>query len=93
MTYSIMPEPSQMQARVLAFFQNYTRDHGRSPSLADAALFMGRSTPTVISHLNALVRKGFLVPGTPGAPRNLTLTEKGKAYGCEEERSPATHDE
>lgn len=84
MTYNLMPEPSPMQGKVLAFFKRYCAEHGRSPSLMDMGSFLKRSTPTVISHITALVRKGFLEQGIPGAPRNLTLTEKGRGYGHEE---------
>lgn len=84
MTYNLVPEPSPMQGRVLTFFKQYSLKHGRSPTLSDVGNYIKRSTPTAISHLNALVRKGFLVAGVSGAPRNLTLTEKGKAYEPEE---------
>lgn len=84
MTYNLMPEPSEMQGKVLSFFKKYCAEHGRSPSLMDVGSFLKRSTPTVISHITALVRKGFLAQGIPGAPRNLTLTEKGKSYERQE---------
>lgn len=53
--------PTDRQAVVLNAIVAYWRDNGRPPSLRDIALACGiASTNGVMSHLNAMLRKGLI---------------------------------
>lgn len=70
--------PRQRQA--LTFYQQYTAHHGYPPSVRELGRALGlRSTSTAHSHLEALVRKGYLERWVPGHPRSVVpagLTEE-----------------
>jgi DNA-binding MarR family transcriptional regulator len=64
-----MDELPKRQADVLAEIAAYREKHGCAPALAEVAKALGISEPTVHEHVRALVRKGRLKRGAPGAVR------------------------
>jgi repressor LexA len=65
------------QQEILTFVQRYAESHGYPPSVREIGQAMGlTSSSTVHSHLEALVRKGFL-RRDPSKPRALEILRDG----------------
>lgn len=67
-----MQSLSARQRATLDFVREYLAEHGCAPSRPEIAAALGCHVTTVDSHLNALMRKGW-VELKPGAPRYIRL--------------------
>ncbi|MBS2040623.1 hypothetical protein JST97_36895 [bacterium] len=69
------------QLEVLSYYRRYLTAHHCAPVLREVCQYFGiSSTHGALRHLQALVRKGMLMPvtGTGGRVRGYTLTEAGR---------------
>lgn len=64
---------SRRQAEVYRYLRGYERAHGRAPALTEIAAVLGlRSKSTVLEHLAALEKKGW-IQREPGKMRGIRL--------------------
>lgn len=69
---------SRRQKDVYDYVRMFIEDNGYSPTIREIADgIMLSSASTVHSHVNSLIRKGFLTQSSGGV-RTLALTKKGK---------------
>ena len=69
------------QAQVLEFIESYQMQHGKSPTLKEIRGFLGVSSDnSVLKHLNALIKKGFIQKDD--TPRGIGLLETVKQKLC-----------
>ena len=66
------------QAEVLAFYKRFFDDHGRAPSVREAAKKLNREVSNVHYHLKKLESMGLIVR-TPGY-RGVRLVEQGEQF-------------
>lgn len=71
---------TKRQARVLTFILDFIHRHGWGPSYREISDRLGISVTSVVAHLNALRRKGYLEPST-GTARCLLPTPLGRMEG------------
>ncbi|CAI6074754.1 LexA repressor [Paenibacillus sp. JJ-100] len=76
---SIMDKPlSRRQQDIYDYVRMFIEDNGYSPTIREIAEgIMLSSASTVHSHINSLIRKGYLTHSSGGV-RTLALTKKGK---------------
>lgn len=66
---------TRRQRDILDYFEQYTREHGISPTLEEIANSLGVNKVTVFGHVAELERKGVLVrAGKKGVSRGLQIT-------------------
>ncbi|HWF43771.1 MAG TPA: transcriptional repressor LexA [Candidatus Kapabacteria bacterium] len=74
----------QQQRKVLDYIEEYLEISGYPPSIAEISDFLGvSSTFGVRKHLDALMKKGFLVRGGPGLSRALMVARPSMKVGGE----------
>ncbi|MEY8748598.1 hypothetical protein AB9M62_57095 [Bacillales bacterium AN1005] len=78
-TRAIADEPlTRRQQEIYDFIRLFIGDNGYSPTIREIADgIMLASSSTVHSHLNSLIRKGYLTHSSGGV-RTLALTKKGR---------------
>ena len=62
---------TEKQARMLGLIRDYYRQHGQGPSYRELCRLSGLTLCTVYRHVEALVRKGYLLRGEPFQHRGL----------------------
>lgn len=66
---------TRRQRDILDYFEQYTREHGISPTLEEIANSLGVNKVTIFGHVAELERKGVLVrAGKKGVSRGLQIT-------------------
>ncbi len=74
----------RQQRRVLDYIEEYLEISGYPPSISEITDYLGvSSTFGVRKHLDALLRKGFLVRGGPGLSRALMVSRPSVMLGGE----------
>ncbi|WP_411734909.1 hypothetical protein [Paenibacillus sp. M2] len=69
---------SRRQKEVYDYIRLFIEDNGYAPTFRETAeALMLSSSSTIHSHINTLIRKGYLTH-TAGGVRTLALTKKGK---------------
>lgn len=69
---------SRRQKEVYDYIRLFIEDNGYAPTIRETAeALMLSSSSTIHSHINTLIRKGYLTH-TAGGVRTLALTKKGK---------------
>jgi len=63
------------QMETLTVLRQFHRDHGYSPTYLELAKLRGMSQRGVHRHISQLIRRGYIKQGTPGAWRQIYLTE------------------
>lgn len=71
---------TEKQSAIFVFIQTFTQLHGFPPSIREIGEHFHIAPPSVLSHLKAIERKGF-IRRFPHKPRCLEILkpEKGKA--------------
>ncbi|MDP4221269.1 MAG: transcriptional repressor LexA [Bacteroidota bacterium] len=70
------------QSKVLDFIEEFIDVSGYPPSIAEIAEFLGvASTFGVRKHLDALIKKGFLIKGGPGLSRSIMVARPSMNSG------------
>jgi repressor LexA len=64
---------TRRQRDILAFFEQYTEEHGISPTLEEIAQHFGLNKVTIFGHVAELERKNILKRAAPGISRGLQL--------------------
>jgi len=73
-----MKELTEKQKQVLDFIEEYQLNNGSSPTIREIREFMGvASDNSVLKHLNALEKKGFIEKGD--TPRSIELLDSVRA--------------
>ena len=67
------PPLTRRQRQILDFFQEYTEEHGISPTLEEVAQNFGVNKVTIFGHVGELERKGMLTRSAPGVSRGLQI--------------------
>lgn len=68
------------RTRLLAFVQEYRREHGFAPKVTDLCAYLGITRTAVRHHLTTLRRDNFLTYLDAEIARTLTVTPKGVAH-------------
>lgn len=63
------------QMETLLVLRLFHREHGYSPTYQELADLRGMSQHAVHTHVNQLIGRGYIKQGTPGAWRQIYLTE------------------
>ncbi len=71
------PELTERQLRILVFIREYTLSHGFPPSIRDIGEHFQIAPPSVLSHLKAIEKKGF-IRREPFKPRCLEILKPGQ---------------
>jgi len=99
MSYNVLDVPwrSEVTVQVLAFVDEYKRQHPYSPDIREIGHAVGISSTSVVNyHLDHLEEAGFVgflyierkgSKGRNRGARTVHVTRKGKAYLAEFERS------
>ena len=66
---------TRRQRQIVDFFQEYTHDHGMSPTYEEIAEQFGVNKVTIFGHVSELERKGVLRRNKRGTSRNVQLVE------------------
>lgn len=66
---------TRRQRQIVDFFQEYTHDHGMSPTYEEIAEKFGVNKVTIFGHVSELERKGVLRRNKRGTSRNVQLVE------------------
>lgn len=72
-----MSSLTQKQLDVLAFIVSFTRDKGFPPSIREIGTFFQIAPPSVLDHLRALEKKGF-IKRLPFKPRCLEVLKQSQ---------------
>lgn len=75
------PPLTRRQRDIVAFFEDYTRSQGMSPTLEEIAVSLGVNKVTVFGHVAELERKGVLVRSARGVSRGLQIAARPAAVG------------
>jgi repressor LexA len=70
------PPLTRRQRDIVAFFEEYTRTQGISPTLEEIAVSLGVNKVTVFGHVAELERKGVLVRSARGISRGLQIAPR-----------------
>ena len=70
-----MDSLTQKQMDILAFISSFCKSSGYSPSIREIGNHFGIAPPSVLSHLRALEKKGF-IRRIPFKPRCLEVVKK-----------------
>ena len=70
------PPLTRRQRDIVAFFEEYTRRQGISPTLEEIAVSLGVNKVTVFGHVAELERKGVLVRSARGISRGLQIAPR-----------------
>jgi len=73
------PPLTRRQRDIVAFFEDYTRNQGMSPTLEEIANSLGVNKVTVFGHVAELERKGVLVRSARGVSRGLQIAPRPQA--------------
>ncbi len=73
------PPLTRRQRDIVAFFEDYTRNQGMSPTLEEIAVSLGVNKVTVFGHVAELERKGVLVRSARGVSRGLQIAPRLQA--------------
>lgn len=73
------PPLTRRQRDIVAFFEDYTRSEGMSPTLEEIAVSLGVNKVTVFGHVAELERKGVLVRSARGVSRGLQIAPRAAA--------------
>jgi repressor LexA len=79
------PPLTRRQQDILGFFEQFTEDHGISPTFEEIAHHFGLNKVTIFGHVAELERKGVLRRAAKGISRGLQLAEADDPDGGEPE--------
>lgn len=88
------PPLTRRQRQILDFYQEYSQQHGISPTLEEVAQSFGVNKVTIFGHVSELERKGVLSKAGRGISRGLQVVddspsgESGEGGGDVSRRSP-----
>jgi len=80
---------TKRQRQILDFFQDYSEQHGISPTLEEVAQHFGVNKVTIFGHVAELERKGALARSARGVSRGLQVVRGTAAAGSPKQASVA----